>query len=363
MRLPFGLGHDMQAPDPAARRSAGIIPKRRKPLPWPVDKEFRILSIDGGGIRGILPAGFLASLEEAYLGDGGIGDHFDLIVGTSTGGIIALGLANGLTAGTLRDLYVDRGGEVFPDYGPFGKAVNELMGAVRHRCDHKALERLIAEVLGEKCFWQARKRVNIPSIDSTYGEVFVFKTPHHPDFKLDWCKPMALAARATSAAQSFFKPVSDGTYEYLDGGIWANNPVMIGLVDVLSCFDVPRDRISILSLGCVEDTYGIGTLQRHLGGKVFWPSNVINGGMHLQSMNAVGQAGLLIGRDKLIRVNYPPIRPKLEMNDWARCREILPGKARELMATYGDAVRSIFLQTKADEYVPCYSPDNPPPVV
>lgn len=77
---------------PPPKRSSGSLRRRRVPLPWPEDREFRILSIDGGGIRGIYPATFLAGLEERYLRGNSIAHYFDLIAGTSTGGIIALAL-------------------------------------------------------------------------------------------------------------------------------------------------------------------------------------------------------------------------------------------------------------------------------
>ena len=96
------------------RRADTILQTRREPLPWLDDTTFKILSLDGGGIKGIFPAGVLAYLEENYLDGQPIGDYFDLISGTSTGGIIALGLGAGLTARSLLDLYVNEGHHVFP---------------------------------------------------------------------------------------------------------------------------------------------------------------------------------------------------------------------------------------------------------
>lgn len=302
----------------------------------------------------------MAELECRHLGGRSVADFFDLVVGTSTGGIIALGLAKGLTAREILDLYMTRGEEVFPDLSWLKRMVRNVMGYVLNSCDHRALERLIADVVGSSQLWEARKRLCIPSIDATWGDVFVFKTPHHPDFRKDWERPMTLVARATSAAPSFFKPHADGTYEFLDGGIWANNPVMVGLVDALSAFDVSRDRVRILSLGCVEDAYRIGTLHRHIGGKLPWAKNVIDGAMHLQSLGAIGQAGLLIGRDRLTRIDSPPIRPKLELDDWARCRDILPAKAHELADRHAQEVAARFLTVPADPYEPIYTPASPP---
>ena len=96
------------------RRSDGTLQHRRQVLPWPADRPFRILSIDGGGICGILPSAVLAELEMRFLGNSSIGGYFDLVAGTSTGGIIALGLASGLTAATIRNFYINHGDRVFP---------------------------------------------------------------------------------------------------------------------------------------------------------------------------------------------------------------------------------------------------------
>src|SRR5438477_11737057 len=94
-------------------RSAGTRRSRRRRLTWPSDREFRILSIDGGGIRGVFPAAVLAGLEEQLLGGASVAGYFDLIAGTSTGGILALGLGADLPAAELLRLYVERGCEIF----------------------------------------------------------------------------------------------------------------------------------------------------------------------------------------------------------------------------------------------------------
>ena len=96
-------------------RSGGTLFKTRERLGWPADRDFRILSIDGGGIRGILPLAVMAQLEREHLGGASIASCFDLIAGTSTVGIIALGLGSGRTASELLNLYINRGGDVFPD--------------------------------------------------------------------------------------------------------------------------------------------------------------------------------------------------------------------------------------------------------
>src|SRR3954453_11044177 len=130
--------------EPGERRSAGAIPHRRVPQPWPKDRRFRILSIDGGGIRGVFPAGFLAGLERRFTGGGPITDYFDLVAGTSTGGILALGLGAGYAARDLLDLYVERGPEIFPPaadtrFGRLKRGLRDTSHYLRYLYDRDAL--------------------------------------------------------------------------------------------------------------------------------------------------------------------------------------------------------------------------------
>ena len=134
--------------EPGESRSAGAIPQRRVPQAWPKDRRFRILSIDGGGIRGIFPAATLANLERLCTGGNSIASCFDLVAGTSTGGILGLGLAAGYSAIELRDLYVHRGHEIFPPFSDtsFGRlraAVRDATQYARYIYDRDALQQLL----------------------------------------------------------------------------------------------------------------------------------------------------------------------------------------------------------------------------
>ena len=166
-------------------RSSGAIKHRRIQLPWPEDKEFRILSIDGGGIKGIFPAAFLSGLEERYLRGDSIARHFDLIAGTSTGGIIALGLGAGLTAAELRDLYIHRGCEIFPPRSPMVEPLAKLLQLVKFRYNRAALMNVLSDTFSDRKFGESNARLCIPSCDGRHSEVYIFKTPHHPDYRLD----------------------------------------------------------------------------------------------------------------------------------------------------------------------------------
>ncbi len=346
----------MDSEEEPPKRSAGALQRRRVPLRWPKDRDFRILSIDGGGIRGIYPAAFLAGLESRYLGGDSVGRHFDLIAGTSTGGIIAIGLAAGLAGADVADLYLRRGCEIFPPggsgvFGAIGRRVDDFCHLFRYRYDRKALTSILAVTLGEKKFGQARNRLCIPSFDGRYGDVYIFKTPHHPDFRKDGFEPMTKVAAATAAAPTFFQPLRAGGYTFVDGGVWANNPVMIGLVDALCCFDVPRERVRILSLGCGDDPYTVAAPKIVRGGTLAW-RDIIYAAMRLQSLNALGQAGLLIGADRIVRANAPASEEKIRMDDWTRASAELPGAAEAALDEMGGRVAEMFLKDTAEPYEP-----------
>lgn len=334
-------------------RSAGTISERRELLSWPENREFRILSIDGGGIRGIFPAAFLAGLEERFLGGTSIADYFDLITGASTGGIIAIGLGAGLTAAQLRDLYIKRGSELF---NPNRRALNNWLRWIAAPYESEVLAGIMQDILGDRLFGESQTRLCVPSFEGEYGEVYVFKTPHHPDFWKDWKEKMAKVAVATAAAPTYLRPIEDGGYTFVDGGVWANNPVMVGLVDALSCFDVRRDQVRILSMGCGNEPYKIGGLRRRFGGKLMW-HDIIFAAMRLQSCSALGQAGLLIGKNRLIRVDAPNQEKPIALDDWERAVAELPDYALDALDKHGDAVFNDFLREPSVPFTPFY-PDQ-----
>ena len=338
------------------RRSSGALKRQRERLPWSGDWDFRILSIDGGGIRGVYPAVLLAGLEQRYLDGQPLARYFDLITGTSTGGIIALGLGAGLRAEDISRLYVERGDEIFPPARDgalrfvqhVGKWVTHLF---RYRYDRAALDALLLEALGERKFGESLTRLCIPSFDGHHGEVYIFKTPHHPDFKLDGVENMTKVAAATAAAPTFFRPLEDGGYAFVDGGVWANNPVMIGVVDALSCFDVTRHRISVLSLGCGTKSCRLNKAQMMGGGLLAW-RGIIETAMSLQSQNALGQAGLLLGAERLMRLDAPMAGRSIELDDWKRSVAELVPAAEQMLEEQGYAVAEMFLSAPTEAYRP-----------
>ena len=328
------------------RRSLGTKATRREPLPW-AEEEFRLLSIDGGGIRGILPAAILAECERRFLDGRSVAAHFDLVAGTSTGGIIALGLASGLSASDILSRYLEQGQAVFPRVSrrhPLRRALQhgwlglKAVGVARY--DSAALAHLLDDILGERLFGDAEVRLVIPSFDQ-HHEVNVFKTPHHPDYRLDWKEAMVSVARATSAAPTYLPVFALGERRFGDGGLWANNPIMLGLVDVLACHAVERHTVRVLSLGCGSRNRPMSWAQANLGGLFVW-RKAHETAMQLASENALGQTGLLIGRERLLRLDHRFLDDEIELDDYERAATELPLIARALVEAHEGELSQFF---------------------
>lgn len=237
----------------------------------------RILSIDGGGIKGVIPAAFLATIEEAT--DKRIVDHFDLIAGTSTGGIIALGLGLGLSAQDILGFYVNEGPAIFEqevsatNTGRFVAALRRYRQRARrlikpkYGADH--LKVALRRALGDARVGDSSTRLVVPAFDAHRREIHVFKTSHHERFTMDWKVPAVDVALATAAAPTYFPThVTENGIGLLDGGLWANNPVGLATVEAVGVLDWPRDQLYVLSIGCSEEalripvTGGIGAFGR-----------------------------------------------------------------------------------------------------
>jgi patatin-like phospholipase/acyl hydrolase len=335
------------------RRSDGTIQQMRVKQSWPQERPFRILSIDGGGIRGVFPAAFLAEIEKRFLGGSSIADNFDMIAGTSTGGIIALALAHGLTAQEALRIYAERGELIFPQPVGVEKLTTLLRWLVKPKHDQSKLKEELLRIFGDKVLDDATSRLVIPSFEGRHGEPFLYKTPHHPDYQRDRHKKFAHVALHTTAAPSYYPGVDDDGYVMIDGGIWANNPVMNALVDALACFDVAREDIRILSLGTGESTFTVNEKARRGGVKEWAFMRAFNAAARAQSRNALGQAYLLVGKNNVVRIDVPESDTPIAMDDVDRSVRELPCVARSLVEGAGHHIHHMFLKDVAEPFIRC----------
>lgn len=341
--MPPDASYDHTVP----RRSDGTRQTLRRAQHWPEGKPFKILSIDGGGILGLLPCLVLAEIEGRFLDGAPIGQHFDMIVGTSTGGIIALGLGQGKSAKAISKLYTERGERIFPG-NRLTRRLRKLGQWFVNPYDRRCLENELRREFGDALLGSATVPTCIPSFEGRYGEPYIFKTPHHPDYKRDQFEKLVNVGLSTAAAPTYFSAIERDGYVFADGGIWANNPAMVGVVDALTCFDIDRTQIRLLSLGCGQDTYRMRWWHR-IGGHLFWAKQFYLSAMRAQSHNALGQAGLLIGRQHLMRLDAPEVSKRIAMDDVAGAVNAMPPIARSLVEAAGHRVSDLFLTQVAPE--------------
>ncbi len=222
-------------------------------------RSIKILSIDGGGIRGIIPAVFLSELE-FRLGKP-ISHYFDLLAGTSTGGIIVLGLTkpneNGVpqyTAKDLVNLYEMHGSKIF--HSTVLKKVRGLGNLIKEKYDYSGLEEILEEYFEETKLSQSTKPILITAYDIERRIAFFFKTRHALDpeeHEKDFL--FREIARATSAAPTYFSPYklkSDDPlidyYSFVDGGVFANTPAMCAYVEGIKN-SKDYDEVILVSIG------------------------------------------------------------------------------------------------------------------
>jgi hypothetical protein len=264
----------------------------------------RILAIDGGGLKGALPAALLAEIEDRT-GER-IVDHFDLIAGTSTGGIIALGLALGLPAREILQFYRERGPAIFGQEAGIATGLRKWLGRRasslgtsarwlrRSKYSNGGLARALDDVFGDRQLGQAETRLVIPAFDSLTSGPYVFKTAHHPRFKSDYTARVVDVALATAAAPTFLPAHSfAGATHLVDGGVWANNPTGSAALEAATVLRWDMDNVRLLSLGCSQVYLGpkpdAGVIDA-LRGK--WILNLMMEGQACFSMAA---AKLLLG--------------------------------------------------------------------
>ncbi|PSH11382.1 hypothetical protein B7R74_21550 [Yersinia pseudotuberculosis] len=217
-------------------------------------KDFQILSLCGGGIRGLYTISVLATLEELLAEktnnpDYWIGQHFDLISGTSIGGILALGLANGVTARELLHILDKKRKIIFPNRLGYWLFFKQLFTSRR---EHTPLRLSLEEIFAHKTLQDLKVPVIIPAVNYTTGQPKMFKTPHDDSFIFDKNISLVNVALATSAAPTYFPAFEIKNNLYVDGGLIANSPCLIGWHEAINVFQRKANepfRIKILNIG------------------------------------------------------------------------------------------------------------------
>lgn len=217
----------------------------------------RILSLAGGGYLGLFTAVVLAELE-ARLGEP-LGRRFDLIAGTSVGGILAVGLAYELPMQSIVDIFVRQGSSVFSarplPTGAVARMLDLGRSVLGPKYDGEALRRALAGELDARTLAEARHHLVVPAVNVTRSLTKVFKTPHAAASRGDEGVRAVDVAMATSAAPAYFPAVRIGDSLYADGGMFAVAPDLVALHEAEHFMKVNASRVRMLSMGTATAGY------------------------------------------------------------------------------------------------------------
>jgi len=207
---------------------------------------YHVLALSGGGYRGLYTATVLAELETA-LGGGPIASRFDLICGTSAGGMLALGLAAEIPANELKELFEKQGSRIFGRRSLPRRLLGFWLTA-KH--DSAGLREVLVERFQDLTIGDLNHRVLIPAVNYSTGRGQFFKTPHHPSFELDHRMKVVDVALATAAAPVYFPLVRNNRGVFADGGLVGNAPGLFGLHEVKTFLTPKQDAlIRVLAIG------------------------------------------------------------------------------------------------------------------
>jgi len=298
---------------------------------------YKILSFDGGGIKGIVTLTLLQRLEQQVPG---FVSRADFYAGTSTGGIIALGLAAGKSIQELLDLYVKDGAKIFDD--SWLKDVIHLGDIVGARYDQGNLQKILRDKFGNLKLEDLNKRVLVPSFDLDRVEPANPQTHcwspkffhNFPGADSDGELSVVDVALETSAAPTYF-PAHDG---FIDGGVLANNPALAAVAQTQDERAQINPRPALHELLVLS--VGTGTVLSFLKGKnndwgiIQWARPLINLLLDA-SMGIADYQCRQILRDRYRRLS-PTFSPgvNIRLDEWQRAQDLVDFANR---ADLGDA--------------------------
>jgi uncharacterized protein len=243
----------------------------------------KVLSIDGGGIRGIIPAMVLAEIERRT--GKRTAEVFDLLAGTSTGGILALGLTKPgqdggpeYSARELIELYETEGGRIF-DRSVWHR-IHSVGGLAEEKYPATGIDEVALEYFGDVPLSQAHKEVLVTAYEIEKRGPWFFKRRHALDPKEGFDPLMREVVRATSAAPTYFEPLplkvgSLGNRAFIDGGVHSNNPAMCAYVEARKIHSSENDFL-VLSLGTGEPTREMPYDEVQGWGLAQWAQPILN---------------------------------------------------------------------------------------
>jgi patatin-like phospholipase/acyl hydrolase len=226
------------------------------------EPRFQALALSGGGYRGLYTARLLADLEEHLRGP--IARRFDLLAGTSVGGILALALACEIPAARIVTLFHDHGAAIF--------ARRSRWGYRKSLYSNEGLRTLLraSDLFADRRLADCTHPVIVPAINFTTGKPVLFKTAHHTTFVRDCKLGLVDAALATSAAPTYFPRHTFNSSQYVDGGLFANAPGLLAVHEAEFFFRRPIGEIHLLAVGTMSAKTTVDPRRNRDGGMLSW---------------------------------------------------------------------------------------------
>lgn len=273
-----------------------------------MSKKFKILAIDGGGIRGIFSAIILNQIEEKF--NIKLNELFDLVAGTSTGSILASAIACDIPLKEVIELYKNEGNEIF-------SRRFSVFGLIRSKYNNAKLKTLLEEKFGNRTLvdYSLKTRLLIPATDISNGDVHVIKSKYLDEFKRDPDRLIKDAVLASCSAPLYFNPAKLDNFLLADGGLWANNPSLVALTEAVGKIkktaeieQITFENVKLLSIGT-----GIGYKYYDLSksGSDLWGflsnwerSKLIDTILNLQSINTHNVVNFMLPKNNYLRLNF-----------------------------------------------------------
>ncbi|MGZ3866618.1 MAG: patatin-like phospholipase family protein, partial [Bacteroidia bacterium] len=261
-------------------------------------RKFRILSIDGGGLRGVIPVTVLKKIEE--ITGKRIADCFDLIAGTSTGGLItcAITLRNPVKANepmyTLEEImqvYINRGKEIFPERNAIENSIHKVQDILAPKFGTEGIDRVFRDILKDYKMSDTLSNIMVSSYDLTNNCPLFFKSrAARSNFAQDAL--LYDICRATSAGPTylpsyeFYYPAENEkpNRNCIDGGVFVNNPSIAALSEFSKYFkyylpdspgnDIDYKNVFVLSLGTGSYVEKISEADAEQKGELFWANHI-----------------------------------------------------------------------------------------
>jgi patatin-like phospholipase/acyl hydrolase len=286
--------------------------------------KFRILSIDGGGMRGIVPVTILKSIEKQT--GKRIFELFDLIAGTSTGALIACALTVSddgktpkYTLDDIEKMYTEKGEDIFPHFSKLGRLEKDVTNLFKPLYSAKGLYEVISQFMGNKKMSHCLRPLFIPSYDIESNTAVIFKSRNITDEKQPIDPLLYDVCRATTAAPTFLPAYSfnyngkPGTF--IDGGVYMNNPSVGAIVEATkygheacyrSTYSKPAVQLSdicLLSLGTGHYQDGLMYKKVSNAGELGWASTIPD--LMMQGVNETTcyEANELLEEGNFLRLN------------------------------------------------------------